>query len=856
MAYGIHGDEISSTDAAAALLYRLAAGDDEWARSIRKGAVVLIDPCENPDGRERALAQARWLAHAKPTGDLEDLSHTAIWPYGRGNHYMTDMNRDWITLVQPESARVDTIATWNPQLMVDSHEMGSDDTYLFSPARAPFNPFLSKAYLFWARRYAQDQAHALDTRGYPYYTREWNEEFFPGYGSSWAMYRGAIGILYEMSGTDGTLVRKPSGEVRTYGQAVEHHVISSVANLTTLVEHRQDALAATLAARREGIERGAQAKVRAWVFSSARFPDRVRDLAHLLERQGIETLRLSSPASIPALTSIATGTSASVDLPAGSVLVPLDQPSNALARAILDPHIPMETSFLKDERKSLETGKGTRIYDTTAWSLPLMYGIEAYWSGSRPAGDWKRDASAEPPRGGLAPATGNTTFGWVFDGTSDAAAYAVADLLDAGVSARLAEKPFVVGGKSFGPGAVLVIREANGPDVKRVLDDIGRKRGVSIGTAATALADDGADLGGRYFHPLAAPRIGVLAGQAISRDGYGAIWHYLDRVVDQRFTALDATRFDGIDLRRFNVIVVPPTAWPADAVEAILGKSGLEALKRWVEAGGTLVGIGSGAEFVADKDAGLTRARLRSQALDTSLSPVWSVGADEAMTAGPLPATGLAPSDLRSEVKPASARASSPRPPASQTEKSKRESPYDVAPVIGPGAKAFVEGVDLGTPLSSGPMPMDAWLKTLLPEGQSPKDEDRRRADERLRRFAPQGALLRADLDGDLYLTWGMPPDLTVWIGIDDALVSSPPVRAAAIFSGVDTIHRGGLLWPEAAARLAKTAYATREASGRGQVILFLDNPVYREWMVGTRRLFLNALLYGPGVGAEPPAPW
>ena len=92
--------------------------------------------------------------------------------------------------------------------MVDSHEMGSHDTYLFSPPRHPFNPHLPQYEWKWADRFADDQAQGLDRRGYSYYTREWNEEFFPGYGSSWASYRGAIGILYEMSGTEGTLVRQ------------------------------------------------------------------------------------------------------------------------------------------------------------------------------------------------------------------------------------------------------------------------------------------------------------------------------------------------------------------------------------------------------------------------------------------------------------------------------------------------------------------------------------------------------------------------------------------------------------------------------------------------------------------------
>jgi hypothetical protein len=851
IAYGIHGDEISSTDAAAAVLYWLAAGEDEKARAIRRETLVLIDPCENPDGRERFLAQTRWFAHAKPTGDQEDMSHTAIWPHGRGNHYLIDMNRDWITLVQPESQRVAAIATWNPQLMVDSHEMGNDDTYLLSPARAPFNPFLPKNYLTWARRYALDQGKALDVRGYPYYTREWNEEFFPGYGSSWAMYRGAIGILYEMSGTDGTLVRKPSGEWRTYGQAVEHHVISSVANLTTLAANRQDALAATLAARREGIERGASGKVRAWVLSRSRYPERVDALAKVLTAQGIEVSRSTTAVTASGLTAIATGKTASVELPAGSYLVPMDQPANALARAILDPHVPMEAEFLRDERKSLELGKGTRLYDTTAWSLPLMYGIDAYWSGAKVSGEWVQSAPVPAIRGGIEPSAAAAVVGWVFDGAPDAAAYALSDLLQAGVIVRVAEKPFAVHGRSFSPGAVLVRKDGSTTDPAPILDAIGKTRGVTIVPVTTALAEDGADLGGQFFHALTAPRIGIFTGPAVSRDSYGALWHDLDRIVDLRFTALDLANFNRVDLRRYNVLVIPPTAWSTGALRALLGKNGSEALQSWVEAGGTLIGIGGGAELLADKDLGLTKTRLRSQAQDIAPSPVWSISAGEAAAAGPLAGTGLPNAALRAEE------------PKSDTDKKaaapavKRASPYDVAPVIGPGAAPFVDGIQLGTPLPDRPVDIDSWLKPVLPPGQSaPKDDDRRRADDRLRRFAPQGALLRVDCDPEAYLTWGLPSDLTVWFGGDDTLIARDPVRVAAGFAGLDTLHRGGLLWPEAAGRLAKTAYLTRESVGRGQVILFLDNPVYRGWMLGSRRLFLNALLYGPGIGAEPPTPW
>lgn len=859
MAYGIHGDELSSTDAAAAVLYRLAAGEDDWAKAARRELVVLIDPCQNPDGRERFLAQLLAFGHLTPSSDREDLSHTALWPWGRWNHYLFDMNRDWINLVQPESRRVAAIAAWLPQLMVDSHEMASTDTYLFSPARPPFNPFLPKRYLDWAGRYASDQAKALDARGYPYYRGEWADEFFVGYGSSWAMYHGAVGILYEMSGTDGTLVRKPFGEVRTYAQAVEHQAASSIANLGTLAANREQALMAMIASRREAMGRGTKGPVRAWILPRTGDVGRTDALAELLRDQGVEVLQSRSETKASGLHDAATGETAAVVLPAGSYMVPIDQPAGSLARVVLDPHVPMDASFLQEERRSLETGKGTRIYDTTSWSLPLEYGVPAYWSAAQPSGDWAKVIARPPRRMGVVPPAdaGATPLAWVWDGGSDAAILAVADLLADGVLVRLAEKSFRVGGRAYGPGTLLVRREENAREVQARLEAVASRRGVAIDAVTTVLAEQGADLGGNYFHPLVPPRIGVFTGPMIASTEYGAIWHLLDTVLEQRFTAIDLMNFSGADLRRYNVLVLPPLGTSKDAVRALVGKSGMEGLKGWVNAGGTLVGIGSGALMLADKDAGLTAARARSQVLDSAPPPVWSVPASEAQDAGPLRATGLDASDL--ELAPGVVPGSKAAIPAAgkTPPPAKSRSAYDVRPVIGPGAAPFVEGVDLGTPLPGKPVEMDAWLKTALPPGRTePKEDDRRRADERLRRFSPQGTMLRIDLDPDLYLTWGLPKDLTAWVGSDDALIAGPPARVAAAFSEIDTIHRGGLLWPEAAARLSKTAYATRESVGQGQIVLFLDDPVYRGWMLGTRRLFLNALLYGPGVGAEPPAAW
>lgn len=843
MAYGIHGDELSSTDAAAALAYWLVAGEDELARRVRRELVVLIDPCENPDGRARFLAQTSSFAHARANPDQDDLSHTTVWPWGRGNHYLFDLNRDWFSQVQPESRRTVTIASWLPQLMVDSHEMGSDSTYLFSPPRHPFNPHLPSSARMWMASFGADQAAALDERGYPYFTREWNEEFFPGYGSSWASYHGAVGILYEMSGTEGTLVRKRGGTERRYAQAVGHQLASSVANLKTAANARAELLADYVRARREIVERGRRGPVRVWVFPwSESKAERLDRLARLLEGQGIELLRLEEAAEASGLHDIRSAVRHDRTLPAGSLMVALDQPAGALARVLLDPHVPMEAEFLREEREYQEKGKGTRLYETTAWSLALAAGVEACWGASRPPGRWTA-AGERPGPAGRAP-EGDWRSA-VFEGRSEASVGALAELLQRGLTPRIAEKSFRAGGKDFLPGTVVVRREGNPEGTAEILAGVADRWGIEIVGIESFLAEEGPDLGGSHFRPLRAPRVGVWSGMPVSPSVYGALWHLLDRQADLRFSALDLARFMRTDLERYNVLVFPPTYQGPQAYRHVLGESGLRKLRTWIEAGGTAIGIGGGASFLASPESGLTRARLRSDALETHPPAVWSLTAAEAERAGRPVANGIRVS--ATEEKEADSEASAPA----------RASLYDVAPVIGAGARPFLADRDPGTPLPGEPVSMGEWLEPVLPPGRKkPETSDLERADERLRRFMPRGAFLRAELDGEHWLSYGLDPEITVWTGRGEPLVAAPPVRVAARFAELERLHLGGLLWPEAAARIARTAFATREPLGRGQVILFAEDPVFRGWMAQTRRLLLNAILYGPGLGTRWSRPW
>ncbi|WP_269138137.1 M14 family zinc carboxypeptidase, partial [Erythrobacter donghaensis] len=147
LAYGVHGNEISSTDAALMTAYHLlAAKDDPKAAKIMGSTIVVIDPMQNPDGRARFVNNFLASTGIAPDADRQAAEHDEPWPSGRVNHYMFDLNRDWFTLSQPETrGKVAAIREWNPVVVVDLHEMGGDETYFFSPAAQPFSPNLTPA---------------------------------------------------------------------------------------------------------------------------------------------------------------------------------------------------------------------------------------------------------------------------------------------------------------------------------------------------------------------------------------------------------------------------------------------------------------------------------------------------------------------------------------------------------------------------------------------------------------------------------------------------------------------------------------------------------------------------------------
>jgi Zinc carboxypeptidase len=851
-AYSIHGDELSGADASLRVAYELAAGQTPDIEKLRQNLVVLIDPNENPDGRERILAQIGSFIGKVPNADPDALSHEGFWPWGRANHYLFDLNRDWFALVHPESrGRADILRQWRPQLVIDAHEMGSSNTYLFSPPRDPFNPCWPSSTLDWWQRFAADQANAFDQHGWSYYTRDWNEEFFPGYGSALAIYQGAVGILYEQSRTAGQPVRKPSGQIVTFPEAISHQYTSTMANLMTASENRQALLTAYRDSRNEAIDRGAKGVVKAFYFEPTPDPHRAGKLAERLAAMGIEVERLNETATLSGARSVWEEGKRNPTLPEGSYRVRLDQPDGLLAQVILSPHLMMPDSSLAQEREHLERKKGSRIYDVTAWSPLLASGLTVWWTPKMDDLDWEPTTTAPMPAGHID--AGSTAYGWLFDGTTDQALAFAAKLTSESFVVRVGRKSFEYDGVQYPRGSFLLRSEENPPDAGRRLRELVFGSGVKMVPVSTARILIGPDLGGGSWQRLIEPRIAILSGQPMSYSSVGAAWHLLDNELGIRTSLIDVSRVNQIDLKRYNTIVMPGAWGGGSGYRRALGERGTQKLKDWIRDGGTVVALAGGAEFLADSAGNFSQVRLRSQTLDDFPAPGFGLSAAAVTRLERMQATGLGADGK--PIQTAGLYDWDNHPEALSI-------PGLGSPVLGPGlwemtGPAGKAAKERGSLLAGAESSPDKTGDSENSKGsENEKKHLQKKSDNRLKRFLPSGAILRVDLDPEQWVAYGAGDKVAVMQRRSDAFLARDPVSTIGRFAAPGELHLGGLLWPEAVGRISQTAYLTRESMGRGQIILFASDPNFRGYFWGTQRLFLNALLLGPGLGTTHSVPW
>lgn len=581
LAYGVHGNEISSTDAALMTAYHLlAAKGDDRAAKIMAQTIVVIDPMQNPDGRARFVNNFLASTGIAPAADRQAAEHDEPWPSGRVNHYMFDLNRDWFTLSQPETrGKVAAIREWNPVVVIDLHEMGGDETYFFSPAAQPFSPNLTPAQIRAYELIGRYNAAAFDARGEPYFTREVYDLFYPGYGDTWNAHQGAIGSTYEQGSARGLVWKRRDGTELTYADGVANHFTASLATAAAVADNPQKFLSDFAAYRSANAGGGAGRGT--YVIDLAKRRWHAERLGRRLAEQGITVLRRDGSATI-----------CGKSYPAGYLAVPQAQPAARLIRSLLDRDTPLPPDFLAEQERRRSVDLPHELYDVTAWSVGPMAGVDVQLCNAAASGEPLR---AEAP---IAPkAEGSGSFAVAVPWTDGGQARLVTLALREGIEGRVTDKAFTAAGRAYPRGTVVFPAGSNTPEKMARLAALAREVGAHTVALESGWVESGPNLGSERFVRLTLPRVAVAWDDGISQLSAGSLRYVLEQRIGLPVTPIRTSRLARADLSDYDVVLVPE-----GDPSGVLGEGGQRNLREFVRRGGVLVAIGDSLETFSGGD--------------------------------------------------------------------------------------------------------------------------------------------------------------------------------------------------------------------------------------------------------------
>ncbi len=596
LAYGVHGNEISSPDAGLLTAYHLlAAVEDPVANRILGETLVVVVPTQNPDGRDRFVYQFNVAFGIEPAAHPLAAEHDEPWPGGRTNHYYFDLNRDWLTLTQPETrGHVAAYLEWFPQIFVDLHEMGGNSTYYFAPEAVPYNPHITSVQRESLELFGRNNAKWFDRFGFLYFTREIYDAFYPGYGASWPLFHGSIATTYEQASARGLVFRRSDGTDLHFRDGVRHHFVASLSTADTVAGERRRLLETFWKHRKSAVEEGRTETVKAYVLANEGDRTAVRKAAGILVEHGIEVSR--SPLPIRGCTSR--------EVPAGSYVVSLAQPTKRLIRTLLDPDVPLEADFLEEQERRRRKELPDEIYDVTGWSIPQIFNIEALACDSVPTGDFEPVGPERFDAGTLE--GGRAALSYLVPWGTQAAGRLLTAALREGLRVLSSDREIRQGGTIYPTGTLIFMVAHNPEGLHETLERLARETGAAVVATESGWVDAGVNFGSSNVRHVRKPRVAIAWDEPASTSSAGATRFVLERQYGYPVTPIRSRRIAGADLRAFDVILLPEGDYAST-----FGEEGKAKLQTWVREGGTLIGIGEAVSYLAS--SGLLDSKRENQ---------------------------------------------------------------------------------------------------------------------------------------------------------------------------------------------------------------------------------------------------
>ena len=596
LSYNVHGNEPSSSEAAMLTLFALADPSNTQTKEWLKHTVVIIDPCLNPDGRDRYVNWYNQMAGKNYNPDPQSREHSEPWPDGRSNHYNFDLNRDWAWQTQIETQqRIKKYNQWMPQIHVDFHEQYYDNPYYFAPAAEPFHEVITNWQRDFQTQIGRNNAKYFDAKGWLYFTKERFDLFYPSYGDTYPLYNGSIGMTYEQGGHSrgGLGVTKSDGDTLTLVDRALHHFTTSLSTIEITAKNAQKVINEFKQFFDDG-KAGKSGVYKTYILASED-ENKIIAVKKLLEVNAIEYGKIAGN-SMKGF-SYQNLKEEEVKLGKYSIAISAYQPKSALVQVLLEP-----------KNKLMDSA----TYDITAWSIPYAFGVDAY------ALKEKKEVQLQQ----LNAKAGNddtrinsiASYGYIVPYTSINSAKFLAHLLNKGIKVRYAEKPFTYKQKIFETGTLIIIKTTNNIAlINTAVNEAAQKFNIEPTFVETGFMDMGADFGSPDVKLIHAPKVALITGEGVSSTAAGEIWNFFEQQLNYPLSLINANDLSRVNLKNYTTLIMADGYYKTS-----YDKSMGEKLKEFVKTGGKLIALEGAVAQLATADWGFKSKEEKTEDKDKS----------------------------------------------------------------------------------------------------------------------------------------------------------------------------------------------------------------------------------------------
>lgn len=562
LSYNVHGNESVSSEAVMQTAYELLTSPK--ATSWLENTVVILDPCINPDGRERYVNWYNQVVGEKPNVSPYAREHYEPSPTGRPNHYLFDLNRDWAWQSQKETQqRIALYQQWMPHVHADFHEMGVNSPYYFAPAAEPYH----KEVTTWQREFqvtiGKNHAKYFDQNNWLYFTKETFDLLYPSYGDTWPTFHGAIGMTYEQggSGRAGLGIIMENGDTLTLKDRIDHHHTVGLSTIEATALNREKVIQ-EFKKYFDINNNNPTGTYKTFVISADNEPNKVSELLAYLDKQQI---RYGYAKSIPTKLSgynYFTNKEENISLQKNDIIINAYQPKSTLVKVLFNPRTILSDSV---------------TYDATAWAIPYSYGLKAFALAQK--------IDIEPFKGVVTQTSRpnmDKPYTYLAKWKSFKDLQFLVKLLNKGIKVRFAEKEFSLQNKKYDAGTLAITRADNEfvKDFDNIVASVANELNLPLDYASTGFANTGFDVGSGSMHFLKKPNIALLTGDGVQATAFGELWHFFDQQLGYPANIINTNTISNIRLSDFDVVILPAGSYNA----GLIGQ-----LRSWVQQGGKLI---------------------------------------------------------------------------------------------------------------------------------------------------------------------------------------------------------------------------------------------------------------------------